>query len=437
MLTDAVRTYISRFDLMPEGGKYLVALSGGADSVALMLVLKELGYDIEAVHCNFHLRGVESDRDEHFCQNLCETERIPLHLAHFDTTTYAQLHKVSIEMAARELRYNYFEQLRKDLNAAGICVAHHKEDSVETVLLNLIRGTGIDGLTGISPKNGYILRPLLGVTRQEIEDYLASRHQSFVTDSSNLKDDVKRNKIRLDVLPLLQTINPSVVDNIYQTSQYLREAQKMLSRSIDYDKYKDGSFQISDLLAEPSTEYVLWSLLKPYGFTPSQVENICNSLNGVSGKEWTSATHVVVKDRTQLIVEAIPQHPLPTLRIPEEGLYRYSEKLKLRFRVFDKTSDYQIEREKTIAVLDADKVHFPLTVRPVQNADSFVPFGMRQSKLLSDYLTDIKKNILEKRRQLVITQSDGSILWVVNERPDHRFRVTNDTKRILRISSEV
>ena len=195
-MKDKVADFIAKQGLLRREGLYLVALSGGADSVALLLILKDLGYRIEAAHCNFHLRGEESNRDEEFVKELCKEKAIPLHLIHFDTKEYAALHQVSIEMAARELRYGYFRQLRQDIGAEKVCVAHHRDDTVETLLMNLMRGSGVHGLTGIRANYGEIVRPLLAVSRQEIVDYLHSIGQPYVTDSTNLVDDVLRNKIR-------------------------------------------------------------------------------------------------------------------------------------------------------------------------------------------------------------------------------------------------
>ena len=224
-----VSEYIRKRGLLKPEGHYLVALSGGADSVCLLLLLKQLGYSVEAIHCNFHLRGEESGRDESFCRQLCDEQQIKLHLVHFDTQAYAQLHKVSIEMAARQLRYRHFAHLCCDLQFQGVCVAHHQDDVAETVLMNLIRGTGIKGLSGIKPLqsmifqlNGQddstfqlpIIRPMLCVSRDEITDFLNQIGQTYVTDSTNLIPDVQRNKIRLQVLPLLREINPSVSRNI-------------------------------------------------------------------------------------------------------------------------------------------------------------------------------------------------------------------------------
>ena len=232
-MLNKVKQFIAEKHLLKADRLYLVALSGGADSVALLLVLKELGYSIEAVHCNFHLRGEESLRDEQYCKDLCEREDIPLHIAHFDTKEYADLHKISIEMAARDLRYKYFFQLKDDLQAATICVGHHKEDSVETILINLLRGTGLSGMMGISPDANSIIRPLLSVSRQEIEQYLEERKVSYVTDSTNMIDDVVRNKIRLNIIPLLQEINPSVNDAILTTAQHLTDANIILQDSLE------------------------------------------------------------------------------------------------------------------------------------------------------------------------------------------------------------
>ena len=231
-----VRHFAHHHQLFTPGGKYIIALSGGADSVSLLLVLKhlesELGITLEAAHCNFHLRGDESLRDEEFCKQLCRRLHVPLHLVHFDTHAYADLHHVSIEMAARDLRYAYFEQLRRDIHAHDICVAHHRDDSVETLLLNLVRGTGLRGLRGIQPRNAHIIRPLLSHSRQQIEQYLDALGESYVTDSTNLHNDVKRNKIRLNVIPLLRELNPSASQSIFETSLRVTEALKVFDDAI-------------------------------------------------------------------------------------------------------------------------------------------------------------------------------------------------------------
>lgn len=285
-----VKQFIARHQLLDKDKPCLIALSGGADSVSLLLALLHLGYKTEACHCNFHLRGSESVRDEQFCVSLCERLGVPLHRIHFDTKQYASLHKVSIEMAARELRYRYFEQLIQDLEAQGVCVAHHRDDSVETLLINLIRGTGINGLTGIAPRNGHVLRPLLDVSREDILEYLSLQQQDYVTDSTNLVPDVVRNKIRLQVLPLLRTINPSVSDNIATTATHLAEANKMLiatlsdSRLTQTDSKGITAISKEELLSKASPEFVLHALLSPYHFQGTSILEILNSIDAV-GKD--------------------------------------------------------------------------------------------------------------------------------------------------------
>lgn len=431
-----VSDFIAKHQLLSPDDLHLVALSGGADSVALLLILQQLGYRIEAAHCNFHLRGDESDRDEDFVKSLCEKQNIKLHLIHFDTKEYALLHQVSIEMAARELRYGYFRQLCQDIGAASVCVAHHRDDAVETLLMNLLRGSGIHGLTGIRPKNELIVRPLLCVSREEIEDYLHSIGQDYVTDSTNLKDDVVRNKIRLRVLPLLKEMNPSASDNIIRTAFYLSEAEKVFDHSIAEQKAsilqdsQDGFPQkvsIPSLMQLPSPEYFLQEWLVPYGFNATQVEQIYANLVGESGREFLSQSHTLVIDRDSLVLEPC-QASMKTMKIPEEGLYRYSENIRFDIK---RTKDITISKIDDCVTIDASLVQFPLTIRPIQTGDRFCPFGMEGHRLVSDFLTDLKLSILEKRRQLVITDRDGQIIWLVGLRIDNRFRVTEQTKEIL------
>ena len=447
-----VDAYIRKHKLLKTNELYLVALSGGADSVALLLLLNEHGFNVHAAHCNFHLRGAESDRDEAFCVELCQELGVELHRAHFDTRTYADLHKVSIEMAARELRYNWFAQLCQDLSAAGVCVAHHRDDSVETVLLNLIRGTGLRGLTGIKPRSEQVmtcsqkpqgqlklmvLRPLLGVSRAEIEAFLTEKGQKYVTDSTNLEADVMRNKIRLQVLPMLRELNPAVSENIQRTAENLVEAQGVLDAIVD--EYKDCNvLELNELEKYGSSEYIIFEWLKNYGFNGNQVRQI---LDAESGGIVSSATGCdVLKDRSRLIVEKTENYPQgvrnvtsrPSKRIvvPEEGTYVLDENNTFRVR---KCAVY-VSKVPHIATLDADKVRFPLTIRGVEEGDRMQPYGMHGTKLLSNLMTDLKMNVFEKRRQLVVVDAQGVIVWAVGLRTDYRVAVGNQTKTVLEIS---
>lgn len=432
-MVNRVETYIKKEGLLSREGLHIVALSGGADSVALLRVLLAAGYRIEAAHCNFHLRGDESDRDEQFVKNLCQQNDVPIHLIHFDTAEYASLHQVSIEMAARELRYRYFDQLRQDIGAETVCVAHHRDDAVETFLMNLLRGAGIHGLTGIRPRNGHIVRPLLCVSRQDILQYLDSIGQDYVTDSTNLVDDVLRNKIRLHLIPLLNQLSPTASDNIARSAAYLSEAEKLYNASVAQcaeGNVPPFSLPISDIKQSPSPLCLLHELLSPLGFNRSQIDQLLDCLDSTSGKEFSSPSHTLVIDRDRLIVEPISS-PLPPLRIPEPGNYRTSDQRLLKV---ESTSVITVSKTPYCATLDLSKVQFPLTLRPVREGDAFCPFGMSGHRLVSDFLTDLKLSVLEKRRQLVVTDATDTILWLVGLRTDNRFRVTPDTTTILRLT---
>ena len=491
-----MRRFASVHELFVYGGKYIVALSGGADSVSLLFVLKhlerELGIDVEAAHCNFHLRGAESVHDEEFCKQLCERLSVPLHLIHFDTQAYADLHRVSIEMAARDLRYGYFENLRRDICAQDICVAHHRDDSVETVLLNLVRGTGLRGLRGIQPRNGNIIRPLLSLSREDIVQYLDALGESYVTDSTNLHNDVKRNKIRLDVMPLLRELNPSVSQSIFESSLRVTEALKIFDEAIQrsiadvttplrgctclkctnqpvekctnqpvrkctnqpllvqqrllhqqrctFQANHPLTISIDRLKQQPSPEYTLHEILSPRGFTSAQIEQIYGSLDTCSaGKIIASDSHELAFDRGSLLVQPRTNvaDAARSMRIPETGTYVFSDSLKIKVAAEDCGDDYVPSRAADCVCLDASDIKFPLTLRHIEQGDRFVPFGMNGMKLVSDYLTDRKKNVFEKRAQLVVTDAQQRIVWLVGERTDNRFRITPHTQQALRLTITV
>lgn len=412
-----VYQYIEKERLFGSEARILVALSGGADSVALLRMLCRKGYRCEAAHCNFHLRGEESDRDERFVRQLCEVLQVPLHVTHFNTAETAAARHISIEMAARDLRYAWFEEVRQKCGAEVVAVAHHADDSVETFLLNLIRGTGINGLRGIRPKNGHIVRPLLCLTRMEIINYLQRLGQDFVTDSTNLQDEYTRNKIRLNLLPLLEEINPSVKAGILQTARHLDDAACIYKKGIEEARQRvltPEGIRIDALLKEAAPETILHEILAPLGFNTAQVGDIFRSLTGQAGKVFTASDWKVVKDRQFLLLEAAgtPEPP------------------RLRQEVFDYTPAFVIPRDKETACFDADKLSGPLSLRLWQPGDTFVPFGMKGRKKVSDYLTDRKFSLLQKERQWVLC-CGGEIAWLVGERSDNRFRVDENTRRVL------
>ena len=436
-----IEQFIEQKELMNNSQLYLVALSGGADSVALLLALKKLGYNIEAAHCNFHLRGEESDRDEDFCKNLCRELDIKLHLAHFDTQTNASLHGISIEMAARNLRYNYFKALLKDINASAVCVAHHKDDSAETLLLNLVRGTGIEGLTGIKSKNNRIVRPFLCVRRNEIVNYLEQQNQLFVTDSSNLVNDVQRNKIRLDVMPLLQTINPLVVEHLNQTGEYIEEAASILNTALEQMQNRvvllkteeQTIIDIERLEKEQSSNYLLWYVLKNYGFNAAQIKQISCGLKTSVGRVWESTTHALTINNNKIIVEPLFTCDSKEYRLIEEGLYHLNSKLSIEIKKEPYSIDNGFSKDPKDVWIDADKVVFPLSVRLIKEGDRMIPLGMKGSKLISDILTDTKVSYFDRQRQYVLLNNDQQIIWLVGRRIDDRYKITSSTKTVLKI----
>ncbi|KXB83441.1 tRNA(Ile)-lysidine synthetase [Prevotella sp. DNF00663] len=435
-----VRDFIRHEHLLKHDATYLVGLSGGPDSVALLRVLCGLGYSIEAIHCNFNLRGEESIRDEKFCKDLCQQLDIKFHTVHFDTYEYAKKYKLSIEMAARQLRYNYFEQLLKDLDGQGICVAHHLDDSIETFFINLLRGTGLHGLTGIAPQNGHVLRPMLCVSRSEIMDYLAEIGQSYVVDSSNLGDEYVRNKIRHQVIPLMENMNPAFRRNMSRTLLYLSGAENIQDETVKQAvndvivSQKETEILISKTKLQEYFygEFVLFELLTAYQFSPTQIEEIWHSIPAGVGKRWSSCDWGLLIDRQYLILSiAMSQDLQRKIKIPENGVYVWDEQKKFKFSECKYDESFIISRERNRATLDFNKTAYPLTVRYAVTGDRFVPFGMAGSKLISDYLTDKKRTRFQKEVQLVVEDANGKIIWLVGERTDNRFRVSTSTTTCL------
>ena len=400
------------------------------------------GAVFSVAHCNFRLRGGESDGDEAFVRSWCADRGIECFVESFDTRAYAAAHGVSIEMAARTLRYAYFERLRADIGATAVCVAHHRGDNVETVLMNLIRGTGIRGLAGIKPVNGTIVRPLLCLSRGDIEAYLRSVGQGYVIDSTNLVADVMRNKIRLEVLPLLEKVNPAVVENISRTAEHIAEAEKVFDRAVAeavarVSKESGGVVEVdvARLSCEPSPESVLFEILSRHGFTPQQVGQVCSCLDAPTGRMYSSPTHDLLFDRGRLLIAEKRESPKP-LVIPEPGLYAMADGRRLRVAREPLGGGFAIPRAGLKAAVDASKVAFPLVLRPVGQGDRFVPFGMKGSKLVSDYLTDRKANVFEKRSQLMLTDAAGQAVWLVGERVDNRCRITGSTAEAIVVGVE-
>ena len=448
-LTQQVAAYIARHQLMNLERKYLVGVSGGADSVCLLLVLRRLGYHIEAVHCNFMLRGEESLRDEQFVRTLCNNENIELHITHFDTRAYASTHKVSIEMAARQLRYHYFEQLRTDVEAADVCVAHHRDDSAETVVMNLLRSTGLRGLTGLKPRQGHVVRPLLCVGRSDIVQWMDQHGQTYVTDSTNLQPVAVRNRLRLNVLPQMEQAMPGATASILATARHLEQAQRVYKHAIDQSLallLHDDGIDIDRLLCEPSAECVLFEWLAPKGFNQHTIEDVARRLPQLGNQQgdaplphWLTPPQdnsrgdqqqqMLMVHRGRLVCRPV-EAQRPTLVLPEPGCYAYVDG-HIRAEV---TIGAHVVRSTSQASLDADRVSFPLTLRPATTADRFQPFGMKGTKLVSDFLADSHVIPTDRQRQLVVTDATERVLWIVGRRTDGRFAVTSATRRTLLMS---
>ena len=436
MFQAKVERFIQRHGLLTGKRLVLVGLSGGADSVALLGVLVRLGYPCRALHCNFHLRGAESDRDEAFARQFADSLGVPFVKVDFDTRGYAAIHQESIEMAARSLRYRWFEEQRQAFNAEAIAVAHHRDDSVETLLMNLLRGSGIRGLGGIRPRNGQVVRPLLAVSRVEIEEWLQTQGWDYVTDSSNMSDAYTRNFIRLRVLPLLEQLNPAARETIARSAAHLSAAEQLYAYTVEEARkavfVTADSLSIEALMRYPSPETLLYEWLRPLGFSRIVVGELFESLTGLSGKQFYSATHQVLKDRDRLYIAPLQE---PSAWQPIEipvATGELTQPLRLSFQLMERTSDFQLERASDTAYFDAEKLPGRLTLRLPQKGDWFVPFGMRGRKKLSDFFADQKMNRWEKLRQPLLCAGE-SIVWVVGRRADDRFRVGEETKMIFSV----
>lgn len=419
----------------------LVALSGGADSVALLKILAHLGYKCVAVHCNFRLRAEESNRDEKFVKDLCRRMCVPLYIKHFDTEEWALQHSLSIETAARELRYNYFSTLGQELGIDHIAIGHHMDDDVETLLLNIIRGAGLNGLRGMQPTSTNpdlcggmtIMRPLLALTHKEIMLYLLNEDQTWVDDSTNFKADVARNKVRLEVLPMLERINPAARSNIMHMKQIMCEVSKVYGKAIGNDIEQcvtgEATIDISRLRRTESPMCVLHELLSPKGFNGEQLAQILASTR--SGATFRSPTHVVVLDREHLIVR-----PLTHAQDGGDAQSALPHPLRsdTRFHIECLDTPFAMEKSPAIAYIDTDKVKSTeLQVRLAKRGDTIAPLGMKgRRKLVSDILTDAKVNVLDKQKQLVVTDGD-EVVWVTGHRTSELYKLDAETKHVLKV----
>ena len=448
-LIENIQNKLQALGIKPENGTIAVALSGGADSVCLLLALKEMGYTTHALHCNFELRGTESDADEAFCRRLCRQHGLPITVKHFRTKAYAERHDISIEMAARNLRYKWFDEQVNLLGAPTLCVAHHRDDQAETILLNLVRGTGIRGLCGMQKVNAKnVVRPLLHVSRREIETWLQQRGQNYVTDSTNRDPEAaRRNTMRLEVMPALQRINPAATANIALSGERLNEALQLYELAVSTQRATiehAGAIDIAALRASVAPQTMLYEILRERGFTPEQTRDIYESLDGDSGREWQSADWRLLRNRGRLMLqskngsggtdELTDKDADEGCYLPLEGLYDApgGVRLFIRRQVVDKAT-FIIPHEAQTACFDLEKLTLPLVIRRTHEGDRLHPFGMEGTRLVSDLLTDQKLSVYEKEQQLVVCSGD-TIVWVVGRRVATGFEIDDNTRHAMTLT---
>ena len=417
----------------------LVALSGGADSVSLLRVLLALGYDCRAAHCNFHLRGDESNRDERFATELCQLLGVKFDVKHFDVPYYMKEHGVSLEMACRELRYEWFEQLCLEHGCQCIAVAHHSDDNIETFFLNAIRGTGIAGLTGMKPRNANVVRPLLCVSRNEILEWLESLHQDFVTDSTNLENDARRNRLRNVVLPAIYSEFEGSKDSLLKTIENMTRCNDLYNESVGVMRNivseREGNTLTIDteiLGSFDNREMLLYEILKPLGFNYDQCRDM---LTSAVGRHFTSSTHKLAINRTTIEVEPLAEHKeeIHIIDLDDEIVI---EPIKLTItHVHGKKFSPAMVDGKNVVAFNNDILQCSeVVLRHWREGDRFKPFGMHGSKLISDLFTDLKLSEKEKNKTWLL-EADGEILWVVGHRAAQAFKVPKDSTNYLIISS--
>lgn len=404
----------------------VVGVSGGMDSMVLLHLLKHSAATIAVAHCNFGLRGSESDGDEAFVANFCNDHAIAFHGTKFNTTQYANEHGISIEMAARDLRYAWFEELRTNLGFEHIAIAHNLNDSIETFFLNLTRGSGIKGLTGINPINGKIVRPLINASRDQIEEYAKNHGISWRTDATNLTDIYRRNFVRLNILPLFTEINPSFLATMQGNFEVLNGVNKLIEEQVVKATAslltKNGSafnINIGALTAKTGWEIILFEMLCKYGFTPGEFNMAKALISSQTGSKVVSNSHTLWKERDNLIIQP-NQEDAPLVAAIKGNEGSVEQPIKLRWTTITLNSE-ENKWQANQGVFDAEKLRFPITIRCWNPGDSFTPSGMTGSKKVSDFLTDQKVES-HRRSSIMVMESDGKIAWIVGMRVSELFR---------------
>ncbi len=418
--------------------KLLIGVSGGADSMALLHLLTRMGYSCQVAHCNFHLRGGESDGDEAFVRNYCHHIEVPFHVRHFKTEEVARERKISVEMAARDLRYQWFWDLLEEESLDFLVTGHHGDDMIETFFLNLARGSGLRGLRGMRPCKGKLLRPLVYFRRSDIEFYCRTHGLNFRTDSTNSDTTIRRNQVRHHVIPEMTLLNPSFFDTMFQNFRNLTEVWDVFSNEVERVKEQMVAAEDGNLLipiglisSHPQRSSVLFEILRPYGFNASVVADVVSSLEGTPGKQFFSRTHRLIRDRYNLVVVPREEASAESWYIDSE-VETISTPLKMQFRIFGKLPTFKFSRNPWLAHFDADLIDFPLELRHWREGDQFRPLGMDNFKKLSDFFVDEKFSLIQKEETWLLL-AGGEIVWVIGARLDERFKITKSTRRVLEI----
>ncbi len=435
MLDDFIK-YIAENRLFGENDRILLAVSGGTDSMVMANLFLTAGFKTGIAHCNFCLRAEESDKDEELVRLFASRNNIPFYSVRFETKAYAGKHGISIQMAARELRYDWFERIRSENGFDFVAVAHNLNDNIETLLINLIRGTGIAGLTGMKPASNRIIRPVLFATRQRIAHYRDSENIQFREDKSNEETKYTRNKIRHLVVPVLKEINPSVEDTLNETAGRLAGINEIVSAytgsirdRISTTKDDTIIFRINDIHGYLSNSALIFELFRKYGVTGALIKDMINLLNGLTGSQIFTRTHRLLKNRDELIITPLEKATPCTMEIKKITDFADVPGI-VSAEIIEVSQSFKIPDDPFVAYLDLDTVSYPMVIRPWQTGDYFFPLGMDRKKKLSDYFVDRKYPITSKEQALIL-ESEGKIVWIIGERIDNRFRVTGATLKVL------